>query len=227
MGISTVLAFGAGALAIGQSLPYFRAMLRGETKPSRVACAISLACNVLLIVSLVSSGEVGGLLLPAVFALTGGATFVLALKYGISAVTRTDVIAGGIAALAIAAWLVLGTNAAVIGTNIAQVTALMATCSKLRKHPGTENLTSWSMGGVAALLTGIGVLVTASQTGAGISLAEIVMPVRCVLSCLVVLTLCHFQRTAQQPVRTAWHLTVPQVAHLHLASHKGQYATAA
>lgn len=203
MEMGTVLAIVSGGLAIGQTLPYVRSMLHGYTKPSRIACAISLACNLLLILSLVTSGNTSGLVLPAVFAVSGTIVFVLSIKHGVSGVTATDIVAAAIAAIAITAWLVLGTNAAVIGTNTAQVTALIATFNKLRKNPGTEDIIAWVMGGGAALLSLIAVLISGQ---AALTLASLALPIRCVLSCVVILALTYVQSHAnRQPVAIGHH----------------------
>jgi len=200
MSTGTVLAIISGGLALGQNLPYVRAMLKGHTKPSRVACGISVVCNLLMVLSLLQSGEAGGIVLPAIFLVSGIGVFAMSIKYGISKITRTDIIAASVAALAVAAWLIFGTNAAVIGTNTAQVTALIATFNKLRSNPGTEDLTAWSMGGVAAFLSLAGIL----NAGAD-SFAALAVPVRCVLSCLLILGLALAQRRAQQPATTHVH----------------------
>jgi len=207
VGIGAALALVSGGLAVGQVLPFIKSTIKGRTKPSRIACAISLCCNVLMVVSLTTTGNSSGLVLPAVFTVTGLLSLVLAIKYGISGFTRTDIIAGLAAAVAITAWLVLGANAAVIGTNTAQVTALIATFNKLRKNPGTEDLLSWSIGGMAALCS-LGAVVFAGTTGAGLSLASLIMPTRCVLSCLVILGLAFMQHRANVQNRA------PQVAHV-------------
>lgn len=209
MTTGTVLAIISGGLALGQNLPYARAMLKGNTKPSRVACGIGVVCNLVMVVSLLRSGDVGGLVLPAIFLVSGLGIFGLSLKYGICKITRTDVIAASVAALAVAAYVIFGTNAAVIGTNTAQVTALVATFNKLRSNPGTEDLTAWSMGGVAAFLS-LGSIVSSGAD----SFAALAVPVRCVLSCLLILGLAYAQRRAQNPAPARVHHL-----HFHISRH--------
>jgi len=214
MSTGTVLAIVSGGLAFGQNLPYVRAMLQGHTKPSRVACAIGVVCNLVMVISLLKSGNTGGVALPAIFLVSGVVVFALSIKYGISKITRTDIIAASVAALAIAAYLVFGANAAVIGTNTAQVTALIATFNKLRSNPGTEDLTSWSMGGVAAFLS----LAAIVNSGAD-SFAALAVPVRCVLSCVLILGLAIVQRRAQQSETPRVHHLHFQHLHFRLARH--------
>jgi len=203
------LAIISGGLAFGQNLPYARAMLKGNTKPSRVACGIGVVCNLVTVISLVKSGELSGVVLPLIFLVSGLAIFALSIKYGICKVTRTDIVAASVAVLAVAAFIIFGTNAAVIGTNAAQTTALVATFNKLRSNPGTEDLTAWSMGGVAAFLS-----LTAILNNGADSFAALAVPVRCVLSCLLILGLAMAQRRAQRPAPERVH-------HLHfrLARH--------
>jgi len=155
-------------------------------------------CNILLVSSLLSHGFSTSAVLPIVFLLTGAITLVLSFKYGISAITPTDLIAAGVAGLAIAGWLIAGSNAAVIGTNVAQFTALIATFNKLRQNPGTEDVVSWSMGGSAALLSLIAVLVS-SPAGSALNVYSLVLPVRCVFSCIAILTLAYVQYRAVSP----------------------------
>lgn len=201
-------------------------MVRGRTKPSRVACGIGVACNCVMVISLLSSHNTSGLVLPAIFLLCGLLTLVLSLKYGVSGFSRTDIIASVVSIIAIVSWLVLGANAAVIGVNTAQITALIATFNKLRKNPGTEDLVSWGMGGTASLLSLFAILL-GTAPGTSLSIAAIALPVRCVLSCAVILALALFQhhsaQTAQAAPRIAVHHHSP-LAWLQVAGRHGLHA---
>jgi hypothetical protein len=211
MATTTVLAVISGALAVIQALPYLRSTIQGRTKPSRVACGIGVVCNICLVSSMLISGNTNGIVLPVVFLVTGLLTLALSIKYGIGGLTRMDIIAASVAAAAIAAWFILGTEGAVIGTNTAQATALIATFNKLRKNPGTEDLVSWSIGGVAALTSLIAVPVSGVYT-----MATMVLPVRCVLSCLVILTLAFVQYRRNHAQVAAHALRLPSLPNLHL-----------
>jgi len=194
MATVTVLAIISGTLAVVQALPYLRSTIQGRTKPSRVACGIGVVCNICLVSSMLLSGNTNGLVLPMVFLVTGLATLGLSIKYGIGGLSKMDILAGSVAALAIAAWLLMGPNGAIIGTNTAQATALFATFNKLRKNPGTEDLVSWAIGGTAALVSLVAVPVSGVVT-----MSTLVLPVRCVLSCIAILTLAFFQYRAAHP----------------------------
>ena len=214
MAMATVLAVISGALAVIQVLPYLRSTIQGRTKPSRVACGIGVVCNICLVSSMVVSGNTNGLVLPVVFLITGLATLALSIKYGIGGLTRMDVIAGSVAALAIAAWLFLGAEGAVIGTNTAQATALVATFNKLRKNPGTEDLVSWSIGGTAALIS----LIAVPLSGA-VTMSALILPARCVLSCIAILTLAFVQHRSTRPqtvLARTMHLPALHMPNLHM-----------
>jgi len=80
-----------------------------------------------------------------VFVLTNIITLVLAIKYGHTQFTKSDVLSGAIAGVAIAAWLLLGARVALVAVALATTTSLAAVLAKLRRHPGSEDVLSWVM----------------------------------------------------------------------------------
>ena len=143
----------AGVMGIGQQLPYTLSSLRGITKPSRAAAAISVASNLVVLVSMAATGARAGLVMPIAFASTGLVTLMLAIKYGHSGFTKLDVFGGVVAAVALVAFWLVGPSVALVALAVAQSAGVSTIWAKLRRHPGSEDKLAWVMVFLSAVFT--------------------------------------------------------------------------
>ncbi len=149
----------SGVLGIVQILPYIRSILRGVTRPSRMASSIWVASNLITVASIAATGARAALVLPLAFTLTNLSTALLSIRYGISGLTRRDVLNGTVALAALTAWVLLGPRAAVIAMVVAQAAACLSVLDKLWRHPGTEDVLAWLLAGFASAFSVAAVIV--------------------------------------------------------------------
>jgi len=161
---SAVLAALAGGLAIGQMLPYTISSLRGITKPSRVASSINLACNLVTTLSMAAAGTRSGLVLPTAFVLTNIGTLFLAIKYGHSRFTKSDVINASLAGASLIAYLLFGPYVALISMAVVTTSSCRSVVAKLRDFPGTEDPLSWLMVAGATMASAGAIIAEGSAT---------------------------------------------------------------
>lgn len=208
----------AGVLAVVQVLPYIRASIRGETKPSRVASGISLTSNIVIAVSMLAAHAGAGLVLPMVFLVTGTITMVLAIKYGQTTITKTDISNAAIALLALGADLVFGAQVGLFAMPVAQLMASVTIFNKLRHNPGTEDRLSWALVFAACLLS-VGSVLTQSGFDDGVMFATVLRFVTC--SAIAGLA---FIQPYQQRIIGFCHQVSQQVTAIH---HHGDFALTA
>jgi len=143
----------AGVMGIGQMVPYAVSSFRGVTKPSRAAALISVASNLVVLLSMAATGARAGLVMPIAFAFTGLLTLGLAMKYGHSGFTKLDIFSASLAAIALIAFLVVGPLVALVALAIAQSAGVSTVWTKLRRYPGSEDRLAWVMVFLSAVFT--------------------------------------------------------------------------
>lgn len=168
----TLFAALAGVLGIVQILPYIRSILRGVTKPSRVANSIWLGSNIVTVASIYATGARAALVLPLAFTLTNLTSTLLSIKHGAKGFSHSDLINAVVAFAALAAWVAMGPRAAVLAMAIAQVTGCVAVVDKLRRQPGTEDRWAWALAGCASIFS-----VAAIIAEGHVDLAVVAIPV--------------------------------------------------
>lgn len=192
MNAAALLAALAGILGLVQILPYVRSILRGITRPSRIATSIWTASNAITVASVYATGARAALVLPLAFTIANLTVALLSIKYGVREFTKNDLVNGLLAFCGLIAWVVLGPRATVAAMAIAQITGAIAVLGKLRKHPGTEDRAAWAIAAIASALS-IGAIVAEGN----VDLAVIAVPALSGLGCLAVLALA----AAQKPTR--------------------------
>jgi len=210
--ICTAFASTSGVLAVVQILPYIRASIRGETKPSRVASAISLASNLVIVASMVAAKAGAGLVLPLVFIVTGTITMVLAIKYGHTEITKNDIRNGAVALLALVAYLVFGSEVGLIAMPIAQAAASLTIFTKLRRNPGTEDRVSWTILFIAGVLS-VGSVVTDGAFDLAVLFASVIR----LVAFTAIAGLALYQQYREQLIALAHAISEghPHLHHIH------------
>ena len=190
MNLVTVLAVVAATLGIAQQVPYVISTLRGITKPSRVAAGISTVCNVVTVISMLATGaSLVAVIMPMIFIGTNIVTLALAFKYGDAQFGKSELANALIALGAIAAWIVMGPQAAIIGVSVARVSSTTAIFRKLYRNPGTEDLLSWSLSEVGAVFSMAAILAAGV-----INFNVLAVPTISLLGCGIILALALVQR---------------------------------
>jgi len=193
MTVVTMLIALSGVLGIVQIIPYIVSILRGITKPSRVANGIWLASNVITVASMWATGARAAVALPIAFTLTNAISLTLSITHGAPGLSRTDMVNGLVAVAALAAWVVLGPRAAVISMAFAQITANLAVVSKARRLPRTEDRLAWALAGFAGLAS-----IAAIIAEGRIDVAVLSVPMLSTLGCIVIVGLSTAQERAHR-----------------------------
>jgi len=139
-----VLSTIAGLLFLAGFLPYYRAIFRGETKPTKASWLIWATLDTITLVAMYDKGTVNGLIIGAV----AGAwtTTALAFKYGVPGWTRLDKVCLAAAGLSIVLWFL--TEEAIVAIVISQIatfTGSIPTFASAWKHPSREDRIAWML----------------------------------------------------------------------------------
>ena len=143
----------AGILMFLQIIPYVVSTIKRKTIPQRTTYAIWTLVNIISAASYVSSGAISTKWVSIVWALTSCLVFLLSLKYGVGGENHLDIGCLVLAVLALILWTTTNNPvSALYTTMLAVVLGYVPTVKKSFEYPETENLTSWKLVGVAALL---------------------------------------------------------------------------
>jgi len=152
----------AAVFGLVQVIPYVRSILRGETKPSRVACLIWLMMDCVTFAGLVAVGFSGAAWLTLVFIVTQLVVIGLLPKYGVGGKSRFDLVCFGIGIFAIIGWVIIqhyfgaaryGAIFAVMLTTISVAVANVNMLRKLTRIPLSEDILAWALTAVAGAIT--------------------------------------------------------------------------
>lgn len=139
-----ILSVLAGLLFITGFVPYIRAILRKETKPSKASWIIWASLDYIVLAGMITEHTVNGQILGAVI----GSSIVigLAMKYGTPGWTKTDKFSLGGAVLGIMLWLVF--SSPVIGSVITCIVGFLGsipTFTSAWKDSSSEDKLAWTI----------------------------------------------------------------------------------
>jgi len=187
-------------LALIQVVPYVRSILRGKTRPSRVACLIWLLMDCVTLAGLIAVGFSGAAWLALAFIVSQLAVIVLLPKYGVGGKSKFDIICFSIGLLAIIGWVIIqqrfgqarfGATFAVLLTTTAVAIANVNMIRKLVRLPLTEDVFAWTLTAIAGVLT-ISSLITGNS-----GWIDFIPPSLTVTTSTIVVSLQHFQKKRQ------------------------------
>lgn len=144
MPVKEILSILAGVIYVGGYIPYIRAILQGETKPSKTSWLIWAALDSIIVAAMLVKHTVNGQILGAV---TGSWIVVaLAMKHGEPGWTMLDKFCLGGAALGLLLWQtfqspVLG----VLTSLIVMIIGSIPTFVSAWKYPEHEDRIAWTM----------------------------------------------------------------------------------
>ena len=133
----------AGVLAIIGFLPYIRAILKGETKPSKASWVIWATLDIITLAGMYAEGTVNGQILAAV--LGASTVTVLAMRYGAPGWTKLDKFCLVGAILGIGLWQVFSSPVLGIVTSLSVIfLGSIPTFVSAWHDPSKEDRTGWT-----------------------------------------------------------------------------------
>jgi len=151
---------GLAALGIGSAVlsglgfaPYVRAILRGHTRPERASWWIWLVLTLVALTAQIAAGATWSLLLTATYFVGDLVIALLSLRYGYGRFTAKDILSLVAAGCGVLLWKL--TNDPLIALVGAIAVDFLGNCLTLEKSwraPYTENLVTWILISIAAIL---------------------------------------------------------------------------
>ncbi|MDO8599627.1 MAG: hypothetical protein Q7S02_05975 [bacterium] len=134
----------AGILMMAGFVPYIRAILRKETKPSKASWVIWTTLDTITLAGMIAKGTVNGQLIGAIIGVY--VTVGLALKFGSPGWTRLDRACLGGAVLGIALWAITANPIAGIVTSCSVIfLGSIPTFVSAWEDPSRENTLAWTL----------------------------------------------------------------------------------
>jgi len=148
--LPAVLGVAATLLSLVDPIPYLRDVARGRTTPHRVTWGIWSTVGVVALCAQVAHGVDWSLGLLVVQSASMLLTFGLSFARGVGGATAADVVALGLAAAGIVAWVTCDDPVlAVLGAIAADVVAFAVMLPKAWRDPWSETWSSFLLAGIA------------------------------------------------------------------------------
>ncbi len=149
-----VLGILAGVFQLGGAVPYVWSMLYGTTRPNKVTQILWVLLPGIQTFAQWSAGPSWSLILMAAVTLGAGIILVLTFSgYGYTKHGVLDYACFFLALLAIAAWIITDNPLSALAISIfAAALAALPALIKTFYYPHSENLLSWTMNAIAAIL---------------------------------------------------------------------------
>jgi uncharacterized membrane protein YhdT len=182
-----ILGISSAILNIIGVVPYIRSILRGKTKPERSAWWIWTWLMIIAFGAQAAAGATWSLLLTFSYLVCNVVIAILSLRHGYGKFKLYDFLAIFFAVLGVAVWKV--TNRPILALLIViaiDFTGNILTMEKSWRAPYTENLITWMLGGLSAVL---GLLAVGSWDA-----AKAMFPIYAVIVNLMMVELLNYRR---------------------------------
>lgn len=148
----------SGVIAFVASIPYIVDIVKGNTKPQRMAWVIFITLSGISFFAQLAEGATNSLWFPAVLFLQSIIIFALTLKYGMGGFGKSD-IASFVAAILIMIiwWITKSPAVAIVCGALVNTIGKILVARKVYKYPNTEYLPTWVWSALASLLAVIAV----------------------------------------------------------------------
>lgn len=141
-----------GVIAFLASIPYIIDIVRGNTKPQRMAWVIFLTLSGISFFAQLAEGATDSLWFPLVLFLQAIIIFVLTLKFGVGGFGKFDILSLTLAIFIMILWAVTKSAAlAIICGVVVNDIGKVLVAKKTYKSPRTEYLPTWVWSVVASL----------------------------------------------------------------------------
>lgn len=148
----------SGVMAFIASIPYIVDIVKGNTKPQRMAWVIFITLSGISFFAQLAEGATNSLWFPAVLFLQSIIIFALTLKYGMGGFGKPD-IASLVAAILIMIiwWITKSPAVAIVCGVLVNTIGKILVAQKVYEYPSTEYLPTWVWSAVASLLAVVAV----------------------------------------------------------------------
>lgn len=154
MNITVIAATISSILAIYSAFPYIRSVLNGKTKPHRLGWLIFSIMNGMVFFAQIFSGGRLSTLVSLIFFIFSLSVFGLSFSKGTNQTSASDWVLFSFAVLAMILWAVTRNNALAIWlTLFIDLIATAMIILKVRRHPSSENASSWIIQTIAYVFT--------------------------------------------------------------------------
>lgn len=133
----------AAVVSLASYLTYFRAMVKGNTRPNSVTWLIWFVVNGLTAMAYYAVGARSTLLLPCAVTVGCFLTFLASLKYGLKSWNVIDKLCLGGAGIALILWAIFSPVVGLLGGICVNLLALPPTLLKIRNDPQSEDALTW------------------------------------------------------------------------------------
>lgn len=148
----------SGLLIITASIPYMIDIVRGRTKPQRMAWVIFLTLSAISFFAQITEGATGSLWFALVMFVQAIMIFFLTMKFGVGGHSKIDIISLLLSLLILAVWgLTQSAALAIICTVSVNTIGKVLVAIKCYKQPNTEYLPTWVISFMASTLAVISV----------------------------------------------------------------------
>lgn len=143
----------SGVIAFLASIPYIIDIVKGNTKPQRMAWVIFITLSGISFFAQLAEGATNSLWFPAVLFLQSIIIFALTLKFGMGGFSKFDIGSFIASILIMIIWWVTKSPAIAIvcGVLVNTIGKILVT-QKVYQHPKTEYLPTWVWSAVASVL---------------------------------------------------------------------------
>jgi hypothetical protein len=151
--VAAVLGILAGIVAIGDTIPYIRDVLRGKTHPHRGTWLIWASLATVVVLSQHADGASWSLIMAAVTAVLTGLIFVLSIRRGVGGLTARELVMMSIAGGGVAGWLIADepvvATACVVAADLIGAAMMVP---KTYRDPHSETLITFALASVSGAL---------------------------------------------------------------------------
>lgn len=148
------LAVVAAAMTAACVVPYLRDIRRGTTRPQRTSWLVFATLAAVAAISQAAAGSGAGTWLAGGSAVGFGAVFVASIRSGVGGFAAPDRAALAVAAAGIVVSFVMARPlVAVVGVVVAEIGAVALTVRKSLADPDSETRSTWTVDGLAGLLS--------------------------------------------------------------------------
>ena len=148
----------SGLIALFSSFHYIRDIIRGNTKPHRMAWVIFITLSGISFFAQFAEGATSSLWFPLVLFIQAVIIFSLTLKYGVGGFSKINVISLLLAICIMIVWIITKSAAiAIICTISVNTIGKFLVALKVNKLPNTEYLPTWIYSVAASILAAISV----------------------------------------------------------------------
>ncbi len=141
----------SGVVFLLAFVPYIRAIIKGETKPSKMSWLIWGCLDVITLLAMYAQHSVNGQIIGAVCG--AFVVFILAMKYGKSGWTKLDMFCLSGAIIGIVLWQTMSNpNLGILASAVTAIIGSIPTFVNAWKNPEQENFTAWTIFWISCVL---------------------------------------------------------------------------